>query len=200
MQISVNGNIIEIKGMTDETTLAEMLDTVEESLKGSGTTVVEISVDDKIYSADQYELFQDMKVDSYQKIDFTVVSAKDMVRAAIEDGADGLQHLQELTAEVSDELRIGKSAEAMKKYVEVVDGIEWLSTILKNIEKGFASQMTESSLESDRQALINRLVEQMTEIHDMQATEDWVGMADVLEYEFPEIFDDAGALFKRLLK
>jgi hypothetical protein len=48
--------------------------------------------------------------------------------------------------------------------------------------------------------LISQLDEQTQAIQDAQETEDWVGLADILEYEFPEIFQSGQNLFERLLQ
>ena len=87
----------------------------------------------------------------------------------------------------------------MDSYLEFVDGIEWLVTMLKSADLAFASNMAESSLESDRQALVQRLGEQMNQVQIAQEAQDWVGLADILEYEFPEILQDSRGFIKSIL-
>lgn len=200
MKIILNETQIDIDGLTAKTSLAELLDSVEDSLKGTGATVVEIVVGENVYSPDQLDVLEGIKVLEFEQIEFRAATAQEMVRLAIEDGGEGLQHLDEMALEISADLRIGKVKEAMDSYVEMVDGIEWFVTMVKNADRAFALAMAESSLESERQALIVRIAEQMNSIHGMQEAEDWVGMADVLEYEFPDIFSDGRDLFDKLLE
>lgn len=200
MKIILNETPIDIDGLTAETTLVELLDGIEDSLQGSGATVVEIVAGEKIYSPEQLDELEDIKVLEFEQIEFRAATAQEMVRLAIEDGGEGLQHLEDMAIEISADLRIGKVKEAMDSYIEMVDGIEWFVIMVKNADRAFASAMAESSLESERQTLISRIEEQMNSIHQMQESEDWVGMADVLEYEFPEIFSEGRNLFDKLLE
>ncbi|KAF1081495.1 MAG: hypothetical protein GQF41_2301 [Candidatus Rifleibacterium amylolyticum] len=199
MEILLNDNRLDIEGIGPEVTVLELLTTVEESLKGTQATVIEIILDEKSYSADDVSEISALKVMDYQKIELFTATAQDMVRAAFADGEAGLQHLEELAVEVASELRIGKVKEGMDSYLEFVDGIEWLVTMLKNADLAFASNMAESSLESDRQSLVQRLGEQMNQVQIAQEAQDWVGLADILEYEFPEILQDSKGFIKSIL-
>jgi hypothetical protein len=71
--------------------------------------------------------------------------------------------------------------------------------MLKNADLAFASNMAESALESDRQGLLQRLSEQMGQVQVAQEAQDWVGLADLLEYEFPEILQDSREFIKNTL-
>lgn len=199
MEILLNGKDLEIEGLDSEVTVLQLLESVEESLKGTGATVVEIALDEQIFSPDEAEKLEELKVLAFSKVEFLAATAHDMVVAAFEDGEDGLQHLEELAAEVSADLRIGKIKEAMDAYLQFVDGIEWFVTMMKNADRAFASAMSESSLESERQGCIDRLAEQMSAVQLAQEGEDWVGMADILEYEFPEILQDGKSFIKKVL-
>lgn len=200
MEILLNGKDLEIEGLDSEVTVLQLLESVEESLKGTGATVVEINLDDQNFSPDEAEKIEELKVVDFSRVEFIAATAQDMVIAAFEDGEEGLQHLEELALEVSADLRIGKIKEAMDAYLQFVDGIEWFVTMLKNADRAFASAMSESSLESERQSCLSRLAEQMSSVQGAQEGEDWVGMADILEYEFPEILNDGKSFIKKVLE
>lgn len=199
MEILLNDNRLDIEGIGPEVTVLELLTTVEDSLKGTQATVIEIILDEKSYSADDVSEISTLKVMDYQKIELFTATAQEMVRAAFADGDAGLKHLEELAVEVASELRIGKVKEGMAGYLEFVDGIEWLVTMLKSADLAFASNMAESSLESDRQGLVQRLGEQMSQAQMAQEAQDWVGLADILEYEFPEILQDSKSFITSVL-
>jgi len=150
LEILLNDKKLDIEGLGPEVTVLELLTTVEESLKGSHATVIEIVLDEKTYSADDMAEISALKLLDYSKIELFTATAQEMVRAAFADGDEGLQHLEELAAEVASDLRIGKVKEAMDSYVEFVDGVEWLITMLKNADLAFASNMAESSLRNGR--------------------------------------------------
>jgi len=123
-----------------------------------------------------------------------------MVRLAIQDGGEGLQHLEQLALETASDLRVGRIKDAMENYLQFIDGIEWFSTMLNNADRAFAAAMAESSIEPERQNLLERLTTQTEAVQSAQESEDWVGLADILEYEFPELLQDGKKLFERFLE
>ena len=199
MNILLNGQTLAIEGLEPEVTVLQLLDTVEESLKGTGATVVEIILDGQSFSPDENEKIEELKVLSLKKIEFVAATIQEMVAGAFEDGEEGLRHLEEIALGVSADLRLGRVKEAMDSYLEFVDGIEWFIAILKNAEQAFAGNMTESSVEADRQAVMARLSEQVNSLQTAQEAEDWVGMADALEYEFPDVLREGKVLVKKIL-
>lgn len=199
LEILLNGNSLPVEGLDEESRLSELVKTVEESLKGSGSTIVDILADGQSISPDDAEKLEEAKILGYEKIELVSATAQEMVRLAVQDGSEGLAHLEELALEVAGELRVGRIKDAMDQYLQFIDGVEWFTTMLRNADRAFASEMAETSMESERQALIDRLSEQTQAIQGAQESEDWVGLADILEYEFPELFQDGKQLFERLL-
>jgi len=200
LEILLNGTPLEIEGIDSEVTILQLIEVVEESLKGTGSTVIEIILDGEAYSPDESDKLSELLLASFAKVEITAATATDMVRAAFEDGEAGVDHLEELAHAVASELRIGKIKPAMDSYVEFVDGVEWLVTMLNNAHRAFAAGMAESSVEADRQQLLVRMSEQMAGVQSAQESEDWVGVADILEYEFPEIFVEARRLIAKILE
>lgn len=200
MEILLNGNPLEIEGIDDEATVLQLLKTIEDSLQGTGATIVELLLDEQAFSPDEAAKLEGLKVVGFDRVELIAATAEEMVQAAFEDGEDGIIHLEEIASEISSELRIGKIKVAMDNYIEFVDGIEWLVTMLEHADRAFAAKMAESSLEADRQALMDRMSEQMKNVKAAQEAEDWVGVADILEYEFPEIFADTKSLIKNILE
>jgi len=86
----------------------------------------------------------------------------------------------------------------MERQLETLDGLEWLSSILKNLAVGLAPEMSERSIESSRAQLMDQLATQMTALQKAHENNDWVGLADILEYEIPPITAQARELFDEL--
>ena len=199
MEILLNGNSLEVEGIDAEVTVLQLVKTVEESLKGSGSSIVELLLDGTSYCPDETEKIGELKVVDFAKVELIAATAVEMIQAAFEDGDAGITHLEEVARQASSELRIGKIKSAMDHYIEFVDGVEWLVIMLNNADRAFAANMAESSVESERQSLLGRISEQMAAVKSAQESEDWVGVADILEYEFPEIFSDARKIIETIL-
>lgn len=200
MEILLNGNALDVEGINDGASVLELVQTVEEALKGSGRTVVDIILDGTWYSPDNPVTLGDLKITAYEKIELGAATAKEMVLEGFKDADEGVSYLENIADEISSDLRLGRVKDAMGEYVKFVDGIEWVVAMFKNADRAFASNMAESSLEIEREAIMKRLTEQMAAIEIAQVQENWVEVADILEYEFSEIFTDVKGFVEKLLK
>lgn len=187
MEILLNDNLLSVEGIDNEITVAQLLDTVEASLKGSGTTIIDITIDGAAYSPYDTDKLSNMKLLSYQKIELFTATLQEVVKAAFDDTEVCIQHVESLALEIAGELRIGNVKDAMNKLTDFIDGIEWLLTMLKSADLVFVDNMTENSLLNERKNLVSRLIEQTRQIQLSQESRDWVALADALEYEFPDI-------------
>lgn len=200
MEILLNGNPLDIDGIDGNATIKELVQSVEQALKGSERTIVDIILDGKWHSPDDdLDTIGDYKVVSFNKIELGAATAKEMVIEGFKDAAEGLNYIESLSSDISSELRLGRVKSAMGEYVKFVDAIEWLLAMFNNADRAFAANMAESSMEMDRENLLKRLKEQMTSIEIAQSQENWVEVADILEYEFSDIFTDIRSFVAKLL-
>lgn len=198
VNILLNGQTITVDGITPEVTLAELVDLISSELKDSGSAVMEIVVDDERLTPDQTDVLGAHKLVEYRNVEILTATARDLLEMALEEGSDVFDFIDERAQSVASDLRIGKIKEAMEHQLETLDGLEWLSSILKNLSAGFAAEMSERSIEPSRRQLLDRLTTQMTALQKAHENNDWVGLADILEYELPEITSQARELFDEL--
>lgn len=198
MNILLNGEPITIDGITPDVTLADLVELISTELKDSGAAVMEVVADDTRLSADQTDVLSSHKLVEYQTVEILTATARDLLEMALEEGPDVFDFIDERALSVASDLRIGKIKEAMERQLETLDGLEWLSSILKNLAVGFAPEMSERSIESSRAQLMEQLAVQMTALQKAHENNDWVGLADILEYEIPPITARARELFDEL--
>ncbi|HOY67957.1 MAG TPA: hypothetical protein PLP29_13800 [Candidatus Ozemobacteraceae bacterium] len=198
MNILLNGQALSIEGVTPEVTLAELVDTVTEELKESGATIMEIAADDIRISIEQTDELETRRLVEFETIDILTATARDLLEMALGESEEIFGFIDESARNVAADLRNGKVKEAMERHLETLDGLEWLSSILKHLVVGFAAEMSETSIEPRRKQLFDRLAAQMAELQKAQEHTDWVGLADVLEYEIPEITAEGRTLFADL--
>lgn len=198
MEIFLNDKPLSIDGIEENTTLLQLTDIIEDSLKGTGVTIFEVYADKKEYSPDNTDELDKIRLIEHQCIEIFTASAADMVKMGFKDADKTLEFLQSLSSEIASDLRIGSTKNAMAKYVDFLDGIEWLLTMLKNAYRAFAANMSESSVVLDKESLVKRLTEQTEQIRSGQEEQDWVGLADALEYEFPDIFSESKELIHKI--
>lgn len=199
MEILLNGETLDIDGIDDTTTVLELIVEVEKALKGTERVVVDVILDGTWYAPDDKGFLGSNRLVSFGKIELGAASAREMVIEGFRDAMEGLLYAESLVESISSDLRLGLVKDGMAEYVRFMDAVEWIVAILKNADKAFASNMAESSLDLERETLLRRLTEQVMAIEVAQTQENWVDVADILEYEFNEIFADVKEFVKRIL-
>ena len=86
----------------------------------------------------------------------------------------------------ADLFRMGNEQEANQYYLQVLDGIDWFSQVVLTIVNAQEKKFEEKSLE-ERQKELTGLMAQMLEANENQ---DWVLLADLLEYEMIPFYKD----------
>ena len=186
MDIFFNDTPLTVDGIDDETSIADLIELVQQEVGKNGLTVVDVELDGTKFTADDAQL-KTSRAGECRSLHLLGATIAELVSQALEDREAVFQHVEKLGRSVSESLRIGKVPDAMKQHVELLEGLTWITSILGNLGNAFPEKMAETDLELRRHELMTRLGEQMTALHEIQEKQDWVGMADLLEYELPEI-------------
>jgi hypothetical protein len=198
VEIFLNDELLPVEGITAETTLTDLALAVDEQLGDSGLTLVELTIDDETIDLDDAETMGRRLVAGCGRIEFFAATAADLVRWGVADHHEALSHLEEQSRAVAAELRLGHVKNAMDALLPLLDGLEWLTTMIRHLDQGFPKAFEETGLDHERGQILQRLAEVMTTTKQAQEHQDWIGLADFLEYEMPEVFGPGRALFKRL--
>ncbi|MBF0498593.1 MAG: hypothetical protein HQM09_00540 [Candidatus Riflebacteria bacterium] len=198
MNIFLDSEVITLDESSPDSKIGELIDLIEPELEKQGRTLVEINIDGVSYLPENRSEFDQKCIADIEKIEMISASVREILMEAVADGGEAFDYLERLALDIASDVRIGKIKEAMERLVELVDGLGWLTTVLQQIALGFARQMMENTLEDRRQRLFARFTEHMTALKGAQESQDWVGLADILEYEFPDIFKESREFFKEL--
>lgn len=190
MKILLNGNPIEVEGLTPEVTITSLIEAVGAEVKDSGLTIVQVTADGVAIDPGDPRADGDRRVVECDTIELTAATAQELLQIMVNDSAEVIPYFGEVAQGIAGDLRVGKIKEALDRYLELVDGLEWLATVLTNLQTGFAKVMQESGQEMRREQLLARVTEQLATLRTSQENQDWVGLADVLEYEFPGLFEE----------
>ncbi len=198
MKIQLNGQPIEVDGLTPEVTLGGLVDALATELRDQGLTIVKVTADGTDIDPEDAAGLGARKVLDCASVDLLAATAQDLVRIMVKDSEEVIPYFSGLAKGIADDLRVGRTKEGLEHFLELVDGLEWLAAVLGNLPSGFSSAMQESGLELRRQEVLAKVRGQLGTIRTAQETQDWVGLADVLEYEFPDLFQASSDLFRAL--
>ena len=180
MKVLVNGKEETISFMGE--TLGDLLSHIEKVGVAQGNVVRSIKIDGQESSPDSSEA-QRTQISEIATLEVEISTLADMINKNI-DNADAYLIRLIPGIEKSVELfRIGNEQEANKFFVKIVDGIDWFSQVLDIIltaKEISPDTVFEGKSIQDRRTSLVDLTQQMV---DANKNQDWVLLADLLEYE-----------------
>ena len=195
MKVSINRVAQEESDFEGETVSA-ILDSMVQQTPGS--YIRRIWLDDQEFPCDDREALQ-KKPSDIDSLEVELANLKDLVATNLANALDYLKKLIPGFEQAADLFRAGNEQEANKYYLQILDGIEWFSQVVSVImspDEGETElpDTDDESLEV-RQKKLTDLMSQMLEANENQ---DWVLLADILEYEMVPFYKDWGKILSKL--
>ena len=182
MKISINGAEAEESSFQGET-LKEVLDVILKSRRDS--YVRRIWLEGQEVSSSAMDTLM-TSITSIELLELELAHLGDLLANNLANAKEYLEELIPGFQKAADLFRMGNEQEAHKFYLQILDGIDWFSQVVLNIVKSRGNQVEGQTL-GDRQEKLTGLMAQMLEANQNQ---DWVLMADLLEYEMIPYYED----------
>ena len=195
MKVSINGVAQEESDFEGETVSA-ILDAMVQQTPDS--YIRRIWLDDQEFPSDDREALQ-KKPSDIDSLEVELANLKDLVATNLANALDYLKKLIPGFEQAADLFRAGSEQEANKYYLQILDGIDWFSQVVSVImspDEGETElpDTDDESLEV-RQKKLTDLMSQMLEANQNQ---DWVLLADILEYEMVPFYKDWEKILSKL--
>ena len=191
MKLTVNGVEQEETDLKGET-LEAILDKMVENQPGS--YIRRIWLDQKEFPPDDRETLQKKPAD-INSLEVELANLKDLVATNLSNALDYLEKLIPGFDQAADLFRMGNEQEANKFYIQILDGMDWFSEVINIVmDSEFKRSAPEDTLRL-RQAKLTDLMSQMLEANKNQ---DWVLLADILEYEMIPFYKEWQTILTKL--
>jgi hypothetical protein len=180
MKVLVNGKEETISFMGE--TLGDLLSHIEKVGVAQGNVVRSIKIDGQESSPDSSEA-QRTQISEIATLEVEISTLSDMINKNIENADAYLIRLIPGIEKSVELFRMGNEQEANKFFVKIVDGIDWFSQVLDIIltaKEISPDTVFEGKSIQDRRTSLVDLTQQMV---DANKNQDWVLLADLLEYE-----------------
>ena len=191
MKLTINGveqKESEFKGET----LEAILDMMVKNTPGS--YIRRIWLDQQEFPSDDRETLQKKTAD-INSLEVELADLKDLVATNLSNALDYLEKLIPGFDQAADLFRTGNEQEANKYYIQILDGMDWFSEVVNVVMSSEGEgQEPENSLRV-RQAKLTDLMSQMLEANKNQ---DWVLLADILEYEMIPFYKEWQTILSKL--
>ena len=190
MKISINGAETQDPSFQGET-LEEVMNAIVKSRQNS--YIRRIWLDGQEVSSDSQDTLKTLTT-SVELLELELAELQDLLANNLTNAKDYLVKLIPGFQKAADLFRMGNEQEANQYYLQVLDGIEWFSQVVIIIVSTQKNKSEEKSLE-ERQKKLTDLMSQMLEANQNQ---DWVLMADLMEYEMIPFYKDWEELLSRI--
>ena len=182
MRISINGAETEESSFQGET-LKEVLDEIVKS--HSGTYIRRVWLDGQEVSSSAPDTLMSA-VSSIELLELELADLKDLMANNLGNAKEYLEKLIPGFQKAADLFRMGNEQEAHKFYLQILDGIDWFSQVIQAVVNSRNNAIEGQDLK-DRQERLTGFMTQMLEANQHQ---DWVLLADLLEYEMTPFYED----------
>ena len=180
MKLLVNGKEETVSYMGE--TLGDLLLHIEKEGVPQGNVVRSIKIDGQESSPDLPEA-QKTPLSEIATLEVEISTLSDIINKNIENADAYLIRLIPGIEKSVELFRMGNEQEANKFFINIIDGIDWLSQVLDMILTAKAispDTVFDGKSIQDRRASLVGLTQQMV---DANKNQDWVLLADLLEYE-----------------
>jgi hypothetical protein len=182
MKIFINGAETQ-EAFSQGGTLGEVLHAILNSRKD--TYIRRVWLDGQEASSNTQDTLKTSTA-SVESLELELALLQDLVANNLTNGKEYLEKLVPGFQKAADLFRMGNEQEANKYYLQLLEGIDWFSQILLTIVNAQVDIFKEQTLE-ERQKKLTEFIAQMLEANQNQ---DWVLMADLLEYEMIPFYKD----------
>ena len=190
MKISINGAETQDPSFQGQT-LEEVMNAIVKSRQNS--YIRRIWLDGQEVSSDSQDTLKTLTT-SVELLELELAELQDLLANNLTNAKDYLVKLIPGFQKAADLFRMGNEQEANQYYLQVLDGIEWFSQVVIIIVSTQKNKSEEKSLE-ERQKKLTDLMSQMLEANQNQ---DWVLMADLMEYEMIPFYKDWKEVLSRI--
>ena len=180
MKLLVNGKEETVSHMGE--TLGDLLLHIEKEGVPQGNVVRSIKIDGEKSSPDSPEA-QKTPLSEIATLEVEISTLSDIINKNIENADAYLIRLIPGIEKSVELFRVGNEQEANKFFINIIDGMDWLSQVLDMILTAKAispDTVFDGKSIQDRRASLVGLTQQMV---DANKNQDWVLLADLLEYE-----------------
>lgn len=190
MKISINGAETQDPSFQGET-LGEVLNAILKSRQDS--YIRRIWLDGQEVSSTTQDTLR-TSATSVGLLTLELAHLKDLLANNLVNAKEYLEKLIPGFQQAADLFRMGNEQEANKYYLQILDGIDWFSQVVLTIVNAQENEAEGPSFEG-RQKKLTDLMAQMLEANQNQ---DWVLMADLLEYEMIPFYEEWKELLSRI--
>lgn len=171
--------------------LEQVLEAVVNRHLPSDRTVTEILINGQTYSESRPRDAANIGYGDIDRLDILTIETADLAKLMLNTGPGNLESLRLAATKVSEMFRVDDPEEANSQFFIFLEALQDFFLFLSQVLEAMAMPLSELEAEGlSATAKLNELSELLSDIRDRQDEQDWVLLADLLEYELAPLLDD----------
>jgi len=188
MKISVNG--LELpRQATGDQTVGDVLSQVAAEIHQSGRVIVAIHVDGQWIPRDEHSGVLLKGADAVQQLDVTIADLADVQKRALDDAEQVIHALKMKSKPTAKKFRVGDDLTANTELAAFLQDLQLVATSLDCCTRNLKPVPRQTAMRRRLDETAGALVPTLDRIYKAQAAEDYVAVADELEYTLPDHLD-----------
>jgi hypothetical protein len=163
-------------------TWRELIEDLENNRIGKGKAISSVHIDGTEVQGFREESALTRPLNTIDEIKIELVDMSQLVADAVKDCDSFLLSLQTAMVDAADTFRQQQLDQANQKLTEIYQSIKMLVSLLKGLEISFQNQGG-SVLQPSVDQLVNEMGPTLEGLIDAQSSQDWILVADILEFE-----------------
>ena len=196
MELLVNGKACELSTVTP--TYGELMKQLSVQLSEGGSTIVQVNIDGVDVTGLHVEELMQLSLQEIGQISLTTGYPEQLALDTLATAEEWVARLIEEIEITADFLRVGEEVDANTSLTRFTDGFQLFTLALQKIE----TVVQRDGKQEDIMGLVGQFRERITvvldEIITTQNNQDWIMLADLLEYELMPILEDWSNVSQKL--
>ena len=190
----IDGNEKKLQ-FADFANLETLLDEVVKFDNLEKRVITDVLVNDEPFSEIYPHQAEDIEMEMVDKVEIISIAEEEMIKNILIEMQKVITIMQSSSKQIAELFRQADDSEALEMYSDLLDVVRnflGMISILYN-QKNMLLKQKDS-------AIFDKFSELLNEIIEVQDNQDWILMADLLEYEFNPLLQEWQTLFNALNK
>lgn len=199
MEVLVDGKAL-IGEFTGEN-LLELLQGISDAHLGDDLAIRELLINGDPYEENVHGSPESVLLGGIQRLEIETISSRDLALGFLESYQPVLDTLAQATEKVAELFRVGDEQQANEEYLQFLEALELLLESMQRVTNALNLDMAHVTHDgvSARERL-DRLSELTGEMLSAQEEDDWVLLADLMQYDLKPEFEAWSQLMDQMRK
>jgi hypothetical protein len=176
----------------DETCFGQVMESLSHRMVEAGRVITEIKMNGQALTGGKQDDFYRFPIEEIKAVELSTADPQSLASDALDSTEEHIRMLHRSALRTAELFRLGDQLEANENYSKLIESMRWLLkgvdalTGMMNIDQNQALH-NGKPLRHYQDSLLIPIFDSM---YEAQKTEDWIALADIMEYELVPALDE----------